>query len=59
VGSFSTTPPRRSPGGHIPAAVSIVGRQQEPHSRRRTLHTALTTAASAPAVPIDDDATDR
>jgi hypothetical protein len=59
VRSFSATPPRRSPGGHIPAAVSVVGRQQELLSRERTLHTALSTAASAPAESIADDATDR
>ncbi|KND41805.1 IclR family transcriptional regulator domain-containing protein [Streptomyces stelliscabiei] len=51
--------PVRDAGGHIRAAVSVVGRQQDLLSRERTLRTALTTAATALAPSIDDDATNR
>ncbi|MEH0639376.1 IclR family transcriptional regulator C-terminal domain-containing protein [Streptomyces bottropensis] len=51
--------PVRDAGGHIRAAVSVVGRQQDLLSRERTLRTALTMAAAALAPSIEDDATNR
>ncbi|MFM9594891.1 IclR family transcriptional regulator C-terminal domain-containing protein [Streptomyces scabiei] len=51
--------PVRDTDGHIRAAVSVVGRQQDLLSRERTLHAALTTAAAALAESIDGDTTDR
>jgi hypothetical protein len=49
----------RDTGGHIRAAVSVVGRQQDLLSRERTMRTALAPATAAALEESSDADTDR